>query len=82
MNPPYPSIGQDGTLLNGDVGRIRSCGKGWTTLHKGLVVMNSVGTSYGLPGLAMTPGIEDDILVHVQGLVGKTDVVFVSHDRG
>ena len=82
MDPPYPSIGQDGTLLNGDVGRIRSCGEGWTTPNEGLVVMNSVGTSYGLPGLAMTSGVEDDILVHIQGLVGKTDSVFLSHDRG
>ena len=82
MDPPYPSIGQDGMLLDGDVGWIRSCGKGWTTPNEGLMMVNSVGTSYGLPGLAMTPGVEDDILVHIQGLVGKTDSVFLSHDRG
>ena len=82
MDPPYPSIGQDGALLDGDVGRIGCCGEGRSTPNKGLVVVNSVGTSYGLPGLAMTPRVEDDILVHIQGLVGKTDSVFLSHDRG
>ena len=82
MDPPYPSIGQDGTLLDGNVGRIRSCGEGWTTPNEGLVVVNSVSTSYGFPGLAMTSGVEDYVLVHVQGLVSKTDVVLVSHDRG
>ena len=82
MDPSDPSIGKDGTLLDGDVGWIGCCGEGRTTPNEGLVVMNSVGTSYGLPGLAMTSGIEDDILVHIQGLVGKTDSVFLSHDRG
>ena len=82
MDPPYPSIGKDGVLLNGDVGRIGCCGERWTTLNEGLVVVNSVGTSYGLPGLAMTSGVEDDILVHIQGLVGKTDSIFLGHDRG
>ena len=82
MDPPYPGIGQDGALLDGDVGRIGCCGEAWTTPNEGLVMVNSVGTSYGLPGLAMTSRVEDDILVHVQGLVGKTDVVFESHDRG
>ena len=82
MDPPYPSIGQDGALLNGDVGWIGCCGEGRTTPNEGLMVVNSVGTSYGFPRLAMTSGIEDDILVHVQGLVGKTDVVLMSHDRG
>ena len=41
-------------LLDGDVGWIGYCGEGWPTLNKGLMVVNSVGTSYGLPGLAMT----------------------------
>ena len=82
MDPSYPHIGKDGTLLDGDVGWIGSCGEGWTTLNEGLVVVNSVGTSYGLPGLAMTSGVEDDILVHIQGLVGKMDSVFLGHDRG
>ena len=82
MDPSYPSIGQDGALLNGDVGRIGCCGEGWSTPNEGLVVVNSVGTSYRLPGLAMTSGIEDDVLIHIQGFVGKADVVLVSHDRG
>ena len=81
MDPSYPSVGKDGVLLDGDVGRIGCCGEGWSTPNEGLVVVNSVGTSYGLPGLAMTSGIEDGVLVHVQGFVGKTDGVFVSHDR-
>ena len=81
MDPPYPSIGKDRTLLDGDVGWIGCCGKGWATPNEGLMVMNSVGASYGLPGLAMTPRIEDDILVHVQRLVGKTDRVFLGHGR-
>ena len=69
-------------LLDGDVGQIGCCGEGWSTPNEGLVVVNSVTTSYGLPGLAMMPGIEDDVLIHVQGFVGKTDEVFMSHDRG
>ena len=69
-------------LLNGDVGWIRGCGKGWTTPNKGLVVMHSVTTSYGLPGFAMTPGIEDHVLIHVQGFVGKMDSEFMGHGRG
>ena len=44
--------------------------------------MNSVGMSYGLPGLAMTSGVEDYVLIHVQRLVGKTDSIFLGHDRG
>ena len=82
MDPPYPSIGKDGALLDGYVGRIGCCGEGWPTLNEVLVVVNSVGTSYGLPGFAMTPGVEDDVLVHIQGFVGKTDGVFMSHDKG
>ena len=81
MDPPYPSIGKDRVGLDGDVGWIGCCGKRWPALNEGLVVMNSVGTSYGLPGLAMTSGVEDDILVHVQRLVGQTDRVFLGHDR-
>ena len=67
-------------LLDGDVGWIGCCSKGWTTPNEGLVVVNSVGTSYGLPELAMTSGIEDDVLIHIQGFIGKMDVVFVRHD--
>ena len=81
MDPPYPSIGQDGALLDGDVGRIGCCGEGWSTPNEGLVVMNSVAMSYGLPGLAMTSAVEDNVLIHIQGLVGKTDGVFVGHGR-
>ena len=33
--------------------------------------MDSVTTSNGLPGLAMTSGVEDYVLIHVQGFVGK-----------
>ena len=82
MDPSYPSIGKDGTLLDGDVGQIGCCGKGGPAPNKGLVVMNSVATSDGLPGLAMTPGVEDYVLVHVQGFIGKTDSVFLGHGRG
>ena len=82
MDPPYPSIRKDGALLDGYIGWIGCCGEGWSTPNEGLVVVNSVGTSYSLPGLAMTSGFEDDVLVHIQGFVGKTDVVFVRHDRG
>ena len=66
-------VGPSVSWCTGDVGRIGCCGEGWTTPNEGLVVVNSVATSYGLPGLAMTSGIEDDVLVHVQGFVGKTD---------
>ena len=82
MDSSYPSIGQNGALSDGDVGQIGCCSEGRTTPNEGWVVVNSVGTSYGLPGLAMTSGVKDDILVHIQGLVGKTDSVFLSHDRG
>ena len=82
MDPPYPSIGQDRALLDGDVGQIGCCSEGRTTPNEGLVMVNSVGTSYGLPGLAMMPGVEDYVLIHIQGLVGKMDSVFLSHDRG
>ena len=68
-------------MLDGDAGQIGCCGEGWPTLNEGLVVVDSVSTSYGLPGLAMTSGIEDYVLVHVQGFIGKTDGVFVGHDR-
>ena len=43
---------------------------------------SSVTLSYGLPGLAMVSGIEDNVLVHVQGFIGETDGVFLGHDRG
>ena len=43
------------------------------------MVMHSIATSDGLPGFAMTPGVEDDVLIHVQGLIGKTDGVFLGH---
>ena len=79
MDPPYPSIGKDQALLDGDVGWIGCCGKRWPAPNKGLVVMHSIATSDGLPGLAMTPGVEDNVLIHVQGLVGKTDRVFLGH---
>ena len=58
MDPPYPSIGKDGALLDGDVGWIGCCGEGWSTPNEGLVVVNSVAPSYGLPGLPMTSGTE------------------------
>ena len=82
MDPSNPSIGKDRTLLDGDVGRVGCCGEGWPTLNKSLVVVNLVPTSYGLSGLAMMSGIEDDVLVHVQGFIGKPDGVFLGHDRG
>ena len=81
MDPSYPSIGQDQALLDGYVGRVCCCGKGWPTPNKGLVVMNLVATSDGLPPLAMTPGVEDDVLIHVQGFVGKTDSILLGHGR-
>ena len=43
--------------------------------------MHSIAVSDGLPRLAMMPGVEGDVLVHVQGFVGKTDGVFLGHDR-
>ena len=68
-------------LLDGDVGWIGCCGKGGPTPNEGLVVMDSVTMSNGLPGLAMTSGVEDDVLVHIQGFVGKTDGIFLGHGR-
>ena len=67
--------------MDGDVGWIGCCGEGWSTPNKGLVVMHSVAVSDGLPGFAMTPGVKDDVLVHVQGFIGKTDGVFLGHSR-
>ena len=43
--------------------------------------MNSVIMSGGLPGLAMTSGVEDYVLIHVQGFIGKTDGVFLGHGK-
>ena len=37
--------------------------------------------SDGLPAFAMAPGVEDDVLVHIQGLVSKTDSVLLGHSR-
>ena len=81
VDPPYPGIGKDQTLLDGYVGWIRCSGKGGSTPNEGLVVMHSVATSDSLPGLAMTSGVEDYVLVHVQGFVGKMDSVFLGHGR-
>ena len=81
MDPSYSSIGKNRALLDGYVGWIGGRGKGWSTLNKGLMVMHLIATSDGLPGLAMTSGVEDNVLIHVQGLVGKTDRVFLGHGR-